>query len=155
MFKSILSTSTMLSRSMQKIKKLILAMSLMLFNIHTFSAEKILQSIDNIEEYRAHEGNNFQLIQTNHGCRIDAHFYLSNQNHLYHYFFNHNNQQLRKATVQIFKYHYQKGKEGSLLHVTDTYQDSNTVLNLDDPQVQQDFKNYKALFSTNALSQCK
>ncbi len=41
------------------------------------------------------------------------------------------------------------------MHVTDVYLDSNTVLKLDDPHVQQDFKNYKALFSKNVLNQCK
>lgn len=140
---------------MQKIKILIWLSSLMLFNAQTFAQEKILQSFENIEECLSYEGNSFALIQLNQGCRIDAHFYLSNQNHLYHYFFKNNNQQLSKVTLQIFKYHYKKGEEGSLMHVTDVYLDSNTVLKLDDPLIQQDFKNYKALFSKNVLNQCK
>lgn len=140
---------------MQKIKICIFLISLILFNAQTFAQEKILQSFENIEEYPAHEGNSFTLIQLAQGCRIDAHFYLSNQNHLYHYFFKNNNQQLSKAALQTFKYHYKKGEEGSLMHVTDVYLDSNTVLKLDDPQVQQDFKSYKDLVSKNVLNQCK
>ncbi|MEG0483445.1 MAG: hypothetical protein RR575_10355 [Acinetobacter sp.] len=137
---------------MQKISILLLATSLTILNTQLFAKEKVLQSVENIEEYMTHEGNYFKLIQLNQGCRIDAHFYLSDQNHLYHYFFN--KDKLSKATSKIFKYHYKKGEEGSLLHVTDTYQDTSAVLKLDDLKVQQDFKKYKALFPTAYLKLC-
>ncbi|WP_089605855.1 hypothetical protein [Acinetobacter piscicola] len=137
---------------MQKITIFILAISLTIFNTQISAKETLLQSIENIEEYSSHDGNYFKLVQLDQGCRIDARFYLSNQNHLYHYFFTYG--KLYKASHKIFKYHYKKGEKGSLLHVTDIYQDASHVLKLDDSQVQQDFKNYKALFPSTYLNRC-
>lgn len=137
---------------MEKLKKRLLIIGLIVFNTQTFAKENILQSVENIEEYSSHDGNCFKLVQLDRGCRIDARFYLSNQNHLYHYFFIYG--KLYKASHKIFKYHYKKGEEGSLLHVTNIYQDASHVLKLEDPQVQQDFKNYKALFPTTDLNRC-
>lgn len=59
-----------------------------------------------------------------------------------------------KQPIRYFKYHYKKGEEGSLLHVTDIDLSASLELKLDDPQVQQDFKNYKALFPTIYLNRC-
>lgn len=71
---------------MEKLKKRLLIIGLIVFNTQTFAKENILQSVENIEEYSSHDGNYFKLVQLDRGCRIDARFYLSNQNHLYHYY---------------------------------------------------------------------
>ena len=137
---------------MEKLTFAILTIGLTYFSTQTFAKENLLHPVENIEEYSSHDGNYFKLIQLDQGCRIDARFYLSNQNHLYHYFFSYG--KLYKATHKIFKYHYKKGEEGSLLHVINIDLSTSLVLKLDDPQVQQDFKNYKALFPTIYLNRC-
>ena len=72
---------------MEKLTFAILTIGLTYFSTQIFAKENLLQSVENIEEYSSHDGNYFKLIQLDQGCRIDARFYLSNQNHLYHYFF--------------------------------------------------------------------
>lgn len=123
-----------------------------------FSKEITLASISNLdhEAFKSSEGNTFHLIKLNHGCKIEARFYLSFENTLYSYVFNRNG--LISGTEKTFRYRYQKDHEGSLLHVTDVYQYSSVRYDLNDPirsvEIKKDFMRYKALFSQTSLSQC-
>ncbi|NHB58033.1 hypothetical protein G9F32_08360 [Acinetobacter sp. 194] len=121
-----------------------------------YSAEVVLQSVSNIDNdeiHNAHDGNSFKLIKLDQGCKIESHFYLSDQNQLSHYTFM--KKDLLKVTRKTFRYHYEKDFEGSLGHVTDIYLASSTNLNIHDPDVKKDFNRYKALFPNQYLKHCE
>ncbi len=119
-----------------------------------YAAEKVLQSIDNLDNEEVHtdEGNYFKLIRIEQGCRIEAKFYLSNQQHIYNYYFN--NQTLYKATRKTFQYRYKTGEEGSLAAVTGIYQSSSKVYSLTDTEMLKRYKYFKSLFPNIYLKQC-
>lgn len=133
----------------------ILMLSLLLMHTSAHTAELVLQSIDNLDndEFHTDEGNYFKLIKLDQGCKIETHFYLSNQNQLSHYLFI--QKDLLEVTRETFRYHYEKDFEGSLDHVTDVYFDSKINLNIHDPDVRKDFNRYKALFPNKALTFCE
>ncbi|AXY55624.1 hypothetical protein CDG60_02835 [Acinetobacter chinensis] len=116
------------------------------------AAEKILQSLSNLEEYQTHEGNTFKLIKIEQGCRIEAHFFLSFEQKICNYYFN--TQTLYKATEKTLRYEYKKDLEGSLDAVTKIYPASSAVYSLKDSEMQQDFNEYKALFPKAQLKKC-
>ncbi|RZG78116.1 hypothetical protein EXE09_00690 [Acinetobacter sp. WCHAc060025] len=121
---------------------------------NVFASEKVLQSIDNLDNEDVHtdEGNYFKLIRIEQGCRIEAKLYLSNQQHIYNYYFN--NQTLYKATRKTFQYRYKKGEEGSLGAVTGIYQSSSEVYPLTDAEMLKRYKYFKSLFPSTYLKQC-
>lgn len=118
------------------------------------SSEVVLQSIDNLDndEFHSDEGNSFELIKLDQGCKIEVRFFISYENTLYQYFFRND---LIKATQKTYRYHYQKDHELSLLHVTDVYQHASAILDIHDPNVKKDFKRYKALFPNQYLKRCE
>lgn len=118
------------------------------------SSEVVLQSIDNLDndEFHSDEGNSFELIKLDQGCKIEVRFFISYENTLYQYFFQND---LIKATQKTHRYHYQKDYELSLLHVTDVYQHSSAILDIHKPEVKKDFNRYKALFPNQYLKLCK
>jgi len=122
------------------------------FTTQIYAKNKILQSLSNVEKYYAHEGNTFKLIKIEQGCRIEAHFFLSFEQKIYHYYFN--TQNLYKATEKTLRYKYKKDLEGSLDAVTEIYSHSSTIYPLTDLKMQKDFKEYKALFPIRYLQQC-
>jgi hypothetical protein len=136
--------------------KIITNFWILLFCSSAYSAEVVLQSVSNIDNeeiHNAHDGNSFKLIKLDRGCKIEAHFYLSDQNQLSHYIFL--KKDLQKVSRETFRYRYEKDFEGSLGHVTDTYLDSNINLNILDPDVKKDFNLYKALFPNQYLKLCE
>ncbi|AXY61272.1 hypothetical protein [Acinetobacter sp. WCHAc010052] len=116
------------------------------------AAEKILQSLSNLEEYQTHEGNTFKLIKIEQGCRIEAHFFLSFEQKIYNYYFN--TQTLYKATEKTLRYEYKKDLEGSLDAVTKIHPYSSAIYPLTDVEMRQDFNEYKALFPKAQLKKC-
>ena len=133
----------------------ILVVSLLLTHTSAHTAELVLQSLSNVDNeqiHNAHEGNSFKLIKIDQGCKIETHFYLSNQNQLSHYIFI--QKDLLEVARETFRYHYQKGFEGSIGHVTDIYLDSKIRLDTQDPDVKKDFHRYKALFPNKDLKLC-
>ncbi|NHC02942.1 hypothetical protein G9F31_04040 [Acinetobacter sp. 187] len=118
------------------------------------SSEVVLQSVDNLEndEFHSDEGNSFELIKIDQGCKIEVRFFMSYENRLYQYFFKN---QLVKATEKTYRYHYQKDFEGSLGHVTDVYQHASAIFDIRDPNVKKDFIRYKALFPNQYLKRCE
>ena len=118
----------------------------------TYATEKVLQSLENLEEYHTHEGNSFKLIKIEQGCRIEAFFFLSFEQKIYNYYFN--TQILYKATEKTLRFEYKKDQEGSLDAITKIYPYSSAVYPLTDPKMRQDFNEYKSLFPTKYLKQC-
>lgn len=127
-------------------------LSLLMYSIELHAQEKILQSVENIEEYQSHEGNSFKLIKIEQGCRIEAFFFLSFEQKIYNYYFN--TQTLYKATEKTMRFEYKKDQEGSLDAITKIYPYSSVVYPLTDPEMRKDFNEYKALFPTKYLKQC-
>lgn len=123
-------------------------------SISTYASEVTLQSIDNLDaqEFRSDEGNYFKLIKLSKGCKIEARFYVSFQNILSSCTFHKNT--LKSATEKVYRYHYEKDHEGSLMHLTDIYQYSSAYLNIHAPEIKKDFKKYKALFPTHVIALC-
>ena len=117
-----------------------------------YAAEKVLQSLSNVEEYNTHDGNTFKLIKIEQGCRIEAHFFLSFEQKIYNYYFN--TQTLYKATEKTLRYEYKKDLEGSLDAVTKIYPYSSVIYPLTDVEMHQDFNEYKALFPKAQLKKC-
>ena len=116
------------------------------------ATEKVLQSLENLEEYHSHEGNSFKLIKIEQGCRIEAFFFLSFEQKIYNYYFN--TQTLYKATEKTMRFEYKKDLEGSIDAITKIYPHSSAVYQLTDQIMRQDFKEYKALFPTKYLKLC-
>lgn len=139
---------------MKIIKASLLALSLVLCSFPIFAKEKVLQSIDNLDNEEVHtdEGNYFKLIRIDQGCRIEAGFYLSYKHEIYNYYFN--TQTIYKATRKTFKYHYRKDEEGSLGAVTGIYQDSSEVYALSNPDMLKRYQYFKSLFPNTSLKQC-
>ena len=133
--------------------KSITALLILLCCSAVYSAELVLQSIDNLDNDQFHtdEGNSFKLIKLDQGCKIEARFFISYENTLYQYFFQN---RLDKANQKTYRYHYQKDHELSLLHVTDVYQHASTILDIHAPDVKKDFHRYKALFPNKDLKLC-
>ena len=116
------------------------------------AGEKLLQSLEKLEEYHSHEGNSFKLIKIEQGCRIEAFFFLSFEQKIYNYYFN--TQTLYKATEKTMRFEYKKDLEGSIDAITKIYPHSSAVYQLTDQTMRQDFKEYKALFPTKYLKLC-
>ena len=140
-----------MNNPLNKILSLFL-LSLLTCSIELRAQDKLLQSVENIEEYHTHEGNSFKLIKIEQGCRIEAFFFLSFEQKIYNYYFN--TQTLYKATEQTLRFEYKKDMEGSVDGITKIYPYSSAVYPLTDPEMQKDFKEYKALFPTAELKKC-
>lgn len=117
------------------------------------ATELVLQSVENVEEYKNHEGNYFKLIKIEQGCRIEVGFYnLLNQEFKIYIF---KNNELISAKSKTYNYLYEKDYELSLDHVTDVIHYSTEYYNVKNNLVEQSLKEYKALFPTAYLNQCK
>ena len=134
-------------------KKLSILLScFMVIPTNVSAGEKLLQSLEKLEEYHSHEGNSFKLIKIEQGCRIEAFFFLSFEQKIYNYYFN--TQTLYKATEKTMRFEYKKDLEGSIDAITKIYPHSSAVYQLTDQTMRQDFKEYKALFPTKYLKLC-
>ena len=119
-------------------------------------AEKVLQSLANIDQFQTTEGNQIKLIKTPQGCRIEAIFYgeigRTKENFLFAYIQN----QLHLQHAAHYEYHYSHGGLTNLSENKGEF--STTVQRVElDPKAseqQQSFKTYLQLFPVTALQSC-
>ena len=118
--------------------------------------EKVLQSVENFDQFQTTEGNQIKLIKTPQGCRIEAIFYgeigRTKENFLFAYIQN----QLHLQHAAHYEYHYSHGGLTNLSENKGEF--STTVQRVElDPKAseqQQSFKTYLQLFPVNALQSC-
>lgn len=115
-------------------------------------AEKILQSIDNIELYPTTEGNQFKLSQLKQGCKIEAHFFGEIGKTQENYIF----KQQNLLYAARYEYHYSKGGLTNLSENKGNFktQRQRIELNPQSSQTIADFQQYLALFSPLKLKKC-
>ena len=119
-------------------------------------AEKVLQSLANIDQFQTTEGNQIRLIQIVKGCRIEAIFYgeigRTKENFLFSY------AQNQPYLQHAARYDYGYSNSG-LSNLSDNHGKFTTsVQRVElDPKAseqQQSFKEYLKLFPVTALQSC-
>ena len=76
---------------------------------HNKPAEKVLQSLVNLDEFQTTEGNQIKLIRLNQGCRIEATFYGETGRNKENYLFSFIQNQPRLHYAARYEYHYSDG----------------------------------------------
>ena len=119
-------------------------------------AEKVLQSLANIDQFQTTEGNQIKLIKTPQGCRIEAIFYgetgRTKENFLFAYI--QNQPYLQHAARYDYRY-----SNGGLTNLSENKGNFSTTVQrveLDTKafEQQQSFKTYLQLFPVTALQSC-
>lgn len=137
---------------MKKYRKLLLILSILnAFNTSTY-AEKVLQSIENLEQYPTTEGNHFKLSQVNLGCKIEVQFFGETGKIKENYIFK--QQKLRYAAR--YDVHYSHGGLSNLSENKGKFNTQQKRIELDPkaPKTLADFREYLALFPQTDLTRC-
>ena len=119
-------------------------------------AEKVLQSLANIDQFQTTEGNQIRLIQIVKGCRIEAIFYGEIGRTKENFLFSYAQNQPYLQHVARYEYHY---SDGGLSNLSDNHGKFTTSVQRFelDPKAseqQQSFKEYLKLFPVTALQSC-
>ena len=118
--------------------------------------EKVLQSVENIDQFQTTEGNQIKLIKTPQGCRIEAIFYgetgRTKENFLFAYI--QNQPYLQHAARYDYRY-----SNGGLTNLSENKGNFSTTvqrveLDTKASEQQQSFKTYLQLFPVTALQSC-
>ena len=119
-------------------------------------AEKVLQSLANIDHFQTTEGNQIRLIQIIKGCRIEAIFYGEIGRTKENFLFSYAQNQPYLQHVARYEYHY---SDGGLSNLSDNHGKFTTSVQRFelDPKAseqQQSFKEYLKLFPVTTLQSC-
>ena len=119
-------------------------------------AEKVLQSLANIDQFQTTEGNQIRLIQIVKGCRIEAIFYGEIGRTKENFLFSYAQNQPYLQHVARYEYHY---SDGGLSNLSDNHGKFTTSVQRFelDPKAseqQQSFKEYLKLFPVTTLQSC-
>lgn len=119
-------------------------------------AEKVLQSLANIDQFQTTEGNQIRLIQIVKGCRIEAIFYGEIDRTKENFLFSYAQNQPYLQHVARYEYHY---SDGGLSNLSDNHGKFTTSVQRFelDPKAseqQPSFKEYLKLFPVTALQSC-
>ena len=119
-------------------------------------AEKVLQSLANIDQFQTTEGNQIRLIQIVKGCRIEAIFYGETGRTKENFLFSYAQNQPYLQHVARYEYHY---SDGGLSNLSDNHGKFTTSVQRFelDPKAseqQQSFNEYLRLFPVTTLQSC-
>ena len=119
-------------------------------------AEKVLQSLANIDQFQTTEGNQIRLIQIVKGCRIEAIFYGEISRTKENFLFSYAQNQPYLQHAARYDYGYSNGGLSNLSDNHGKFTTSVQRFELDPKasEQQQSFKEYLKLFPVTALQSC-
>ncbi|WP_336027229.1 hypothetical protein [Acinetobacter pittii] len=116
----------------------------------SYSQAQVLEQDTNIEAYPSTTGNVAKLIkQDKQGCMIEFTGYLGGGHVTEHWTFNNNG--LISATSSTMQY---PDESGILNQATNSTTKSSTTFNIQDPEIQNNFKKLQSNFNPANLAKC-